>query len=71
MPGWIRGTGTINGIEGFWVYAKERLLRHHGVSPKHSFLYLKEMKYRFNHRSLDLTDFANHLVQVLLSSHGP
>ena len=67
----VRGTATINGIEGFWAYAKERLLRHHGVGPDHFLLYLKEMEYRFNHRNLDPTDFADHLVHVLLSPHGP
>jgi len=41
------------------------------VSPDHFLLYLKEMEYRFNHRSLNSTDFADHLVQVLLSPHGP
>jgi len=68
---YVRGEASINGIEGFWAYAKERLLRHHGVSPDHFLLYLKEMEYRFNHRSLDPTDFADHLVQVLLQSAGP
>jgi transposase len=68
---YVRGTATINGIEGFWAYAKERLLRHHGVSPDHFLLYLKEMEYRFNHRSLAPTDFADHLLQVLLSPIGP
>lgn len=68
---YARGPATINGIEGFWAFAKERLLRHHGVSPDHFLLYLKEMEYRFNHRSLDSTDFADHLLQVLLSPFGP
>jgi len=68
---YVRGPATINGIEGFWAYAKERLLRHHGVSPDHFLLYLKEMEYRFNHRSLAPADFANHLLQVLLSPVGP
>ncbi len=68
---YVRGTASINGIEGFWAYAKERLLRHHGVSPDHFLLYLKEMEYRFNHRSLDPTDFADHLVQVMVSPAGP
>ncbi len=68
---YVRGTASINGIEGFWAYAKERLLRHHGVSPDHFLLYLKEMEYRFNHRGLDPTDFADHLVQVLVSPAGP
>lgn len=27
---YLRGPASINGIEGFWAYAKERLLRHHG-----------------------------------------
>jgi transposase len=67
----VRGSATINGIEGFWAYAKERLLRHHGVSPDHFLLYLKEMEYRFNHRTLDPNDFADHLVQVLLTNSGP
>lgn len=67
----VRGPATINGIEGFWAYAKERFLKHHGVSPDHFLLYLKEMEYRFNHRSLTPNDFADHLVQVLLSTHGP
>ena len=68
---YVRGTASINGIEGFWAYAKERLLRHHGVSPDHFLLYLKEMEYRFNHRSLAPADCADHLVHVMLSRAGP
>ena len=68
---YVRGNATINGIEGFWAYAKERLLKHHGVSPDHFLLYLKEMEYRFNHRTLNPQDFANHLVHVLLTPSGP
>lgn len=44
----------INGIEGFWSYAKERFAKHHGVSRIHFPLYLKEMEFRFNHRRDDL-----------------
>ena len=68
---YVRGKASINGIEGFWAYAKERLLRHHGVSPNHFLLYLKEMEYRFNHRTLTPTEFADHLVHVLLTKIGP
>lgn len=64
---YVRGRASINGIEGFWAYAKERLLKHHGVSPGHFLLYLKEMEYRFNHRDLNPEEFAQHLLQVLLS----
>ena len=40
----------INGIEGFWSFAKHRLYQYHGVSRSNFHLYLKEMEYRFNHR---------------------
>ena len=65
---YVRGPATINGIEGFWAYAKERLLRHHGVADDHFLLYLKEVEYRFNRRELGQEAFVNHLLnQVLLS----
>lgn len=68
---YVRGSASINGIEGFWGYAKERLIKHHGVSPEHFLLYLKEMEYRFNHRELEPKEFADHLVQVLVANDGP
>ena len=37
-------------VEGFWSWAKERLFKHHGISPKHFPLYLKELEFRYNHR---------------------
>jgi transposase len=56
----------INGIEGFWSYAKERFLKYHGVSRTHFPLYLKEMEFRFNHRRDNLfTLLGDHLVTVL------
>lgn len=64
---YVRGSATINGIEGFWAYAKERILRHHGVSADHFLFYIKEMEYRFNHRTLSQEEFVEHLLQVLLS----
>lgn len=44
------GKVYINGIEGFWSFAKERLIKHHGVSKERFPLYLKEMEFRYNHR---------------------
>jgi len=41
----------INGIEGFWSYAKERFHKYHGIRKNNYPLYLKEMKFRFNHRN--------------------
>jgi len=50
-----KGNGKhINGIEGFWGYAKHRLAKFKGI-PKHLFpFYLKETEFRFNHRDFDL-----------------
>jgi transposase len=45
-----KGPVYINGLEGFWSYAKERLIKFHGVSQQRFPLYLKEMEFRYNHR---------------------
>ncbi len=45
-----RGKVHINGMEGFWSWAKERLFKHHGISAKWFPLYLKELEFRYNHR---------------------
>ena len=57
-----RGKVHINGLEGFWSWAKERLFKHHGVSPRWFPLYLKEVEFRYNHRENDIFD---DLVQFL------
>jgi len=44
------GRVYINGLEGFWSWAKERLIKHHGVSKANFPLYLKELEFRYNHR---------------------
>jgi len=49
-----RGRVYINGLEGFWSYAKERIMKYHGVSPQRFPYYLKELEFRYNHRKADL-----------------
>lgn len=44
----------INGIEGFWSFAKHILYNYRGVSKFHFPMYLKEVEYRFNHRDENL-----------------
>ena len=44
----------INGLEGFWSFAKGKLYKYHGVSPERFPLYLFEMEFRYNHRGQDL-----------------
>jgi transposase len=45
------GKVFINGLEGFWSYAKERLTKHHGVSKEKLPLYLEKMEFRYNNRN--------------------
>jgi len=49
----VRGN-HINGIEGFWGYAKTRLSRFRGMNPDTFLYHLKECEFRFNHRRQDL-----------------
>jgi len=50
----VNGRTHINGIEGFWGYAKSRLVRFRGMSPGTFNLHLKECEFRFNQRGQDL-----------------
>lgn len=60
------GRVYINGLEGFWNWAKERLMKHHGVSKDRFPLYLKELEFRYNHRAEDLfTLIANYLCDLV------
>ena len=55
------GAAHINGIEGFWSFAK-RLYRHvHGVDREHFPLYLQEYEFRYNHRE-------EHLLTLLFEA---
>ena len=57
----------INGIEGFWSYAKERFHKYHGINMKNYPIYLKEMEFRFNHRNEDVFKL---LVDIILRRFG-
>ncbi|MCR4336512.1 MAG: IS1595 family transposase [Candidatus Omnitrophica bacterium] len=50
------GKVYINGVEGFWSYAKERIIKFHGISKEWFPFYLKEMEFRYNHRNQSLFD---------------
>jgi transposase-like protein len=50
----VRGKTHINGIEGFWGFAKSRLNRFRGMYKHTFYLHLKECEFRFNYRKQDL-----------------
>lgn len=61
---YVRGDAHINGIEGFWSYAKAWLYHYRGTSKQYFHLYLKEIEFRFNHRDKNLFEmFAKMLVK--------
>jgi transposase len=61
-----RGKVHINGLEGFWSYAKGKFVKHHGVSPAKFPLYLYEWQFRYNHRHQNLFDLLlNQSLKVL------
>ena len=49
-----RGKSHINGIESFWAFAKNRLMKFHGISRDTFYLHLKECEFRFNYRKENL-----------------
>jgi transposase len=53
---------SVNRADVFLRYAKERMVKFHGVSKKKVALYLKEMEFRYNHRQASI---FNTLVQYL------
>jgi len=56
-----------NGIEGFWSFAKERMMKYHGVKSDNFNLYLKEIEFRYNFRKVDIFEkileiYYQHLI---------
>jgi len=49
-----RGENHSNGIESFWSFAKQRLMKFHGIPQSTFYLHLKEYKFRFNNRNTNI-----------------
>ncbi|HUI91498.1 MAG TPA: IS1595 family transposase [Chitinivibrionales bacterium] len=60
------GKVYINGLEGFWSFAKQRLAKFHGVSKQHFPLYLKEMEFRYNNRKNNLFQIITQKLSFLV-----
>lgn len=53
----------INGIEGFWGYAKTRLVKYKGMNKNTFYLHLKECEFRFNNRKDNIYKILLKLVR--------
>jgi transposase len=62
------GRDHINGIEGFWSYAKNWLYPYRGVPTKYFHLYLAEVCWRFNHRNENLKPLLKQMLTTLTIS---
>ena len=62
----VNGRVHINGLEGFWSWGKERLMKHHGVSRESFPLYLKELEFRYNHREEDIFKMIIQFLTMLV-----
>lgn len=63
------GHSHINGIEGFWGFAKARLSKFRGVSKEKFPLHLKECEFRFNFRGQNGKKIENR-ISLLLKQKG-
>jgi len=61
----------INGIEGFWGYLKQRLLKYHGVAKENLIYYVKEQEFRFNNRHLSSEEMVNKIINILMNFCAP
>ena len=59
---YVRDDAHINGIEGFWSYAKTWMYHYRGVPRQYFHPYLKEIEFRFNHRDEDLFPLLTKLL---------
>lgn len=59
-----RGKNHVNGIEGFWGYAKGRLSKFKGLTNNKFILHLKECELRFNNRKLTRKEFERMILKL-------
>jgi len=60
--GMHRGREIPGDIEGFWAFTRQWLKHYRGVPRKYFPLYLKEIEWRFNHRSENLVKLIRNLL---------
>jgi len=66
---YVNGDVHINGIENFWGWAKEHMMKYHGVFGENLFLYLKELEWKFNNRDKELEDLATQLAKLIVNNN--
>lgn len=57
----------IDSVQGFWDFAKEEMVKYHGVSPAKFPYYIKEMEWRYNNKDRDLVNLI--VGYMLVANH--
>ncbi len=66
--GGSRGPAIPEDIEGFWAFTRQWMKHYRGVPRKYFPLYLKEIEWRFNHRSENLIKLIRNLLDQKVSA---
>ena len=62
----VHGKISLNGLEGFWAFARQRLSSFHGSSDQELLFFLNELAFRYNHREQELFDsLASFLTELM------
>jgi transposase len=68
--GMRRGPEIPEDIEGFWAFTRQWLKHYRGVPRKYFPLYLKEIEWRFNHRSENLVKLIRNLLDQKVTAES-
>jgi transposase len=60
------GKSLLNGLEGFWNFARPRLGKFHRNSDKDLYYFLKELAYRYENKDRELFDSLVKLLTQLM-----
>jgi len=62
---YVNGIVHVNGMENFWSWAKEHMIKFHGVFKNNLIYYLKEIEWKFNHRNLSAEEKSIAIAKLL------
>ncbi len=65
-----RGHEIPEDIEGFWAFTRQWLKHYRGVPRMYFPLYLKEIEWRFNHRSENLVKLIRNLLDQRVTAES-
>jgi transposase len=63
------GKVSLNGLEGFWSFVRQRLSNFHGGTDQELLFFLNELAFRYNHRQEDLFDSLAALMTQLMPNN--